>query len=383
MVKGLTKAACVLLVAVASGGGAPADAARVAPGSAALTDTARGAPGSAALTDTARVAPGGGAARPLAVKDVHPAGFDNSWVSDLNGPGEAIITATTVVGSEIQPPRAFVWRAGKVTALRPPPGGIGALARDINERGEVAGFCQSAAIDVRPCLWRQGRPLALATIDGRGQGIALAINDRGAIVGDNQTLTGGTRAFLWRHGVVTDLGGARSATGLNERTQVIGVHYTRGGRRGFVWDRGRLADLGTLGGTESVPADITEGGQIVGTSTVAAGVSHAFLWQRGRLTDLGPGGAVGADEHGQVVGWITGGGWFTWRNGVRKEFAGTVSGITAPGRIAGITQGRVFLRRDGRTVLGDPAAAVTAVNRRDQLAGWINVGSAQHAAVWN
>jgi probable HAF family extracellular repeat protein len=76
-----------------------------------------------------------------------------------------------------------------------------------------------------------------------------------------------------------------------------------------------MTDLGTLGVTFSDASDIDERGQIVGTSTTAAGERHAFLWQEGVMTDLGMLGgcgpivpsseAHGINDHGQVVGQTT------------------------------------------------------------------------------
>ncbi|SCG40810.1 hypothetical protein OG423_25840 [Micromonospora zamorensis] len=345
---------------------------------------------------TAAPAWASGPRRPTAV-NIHPAGWMSSSASDINSHGEVIVTATNTVNGEIQPPLGFLWQAGKHTVLRPLPGGNGSLPRDVNERGEVVGFCQSAVHAARPCLWRQGRPRDLGTLDERGTGTALAVNDKGEVVGDNQTFIRGglTRAFLWRRGVLTDLGGVgdRSATGINNHSQVIGVHYSSNGQRAFLWQRGTLTDLGTLGGNETVPADINERGQIVGTSTTADGVQHAFLWQRGRMIDLGtPSGISGAlaiNDHGQVVGWSNSADGaarvFHWYQGVRTEFPGYGARINERGWIAGTTAGdprRAFLLRNRRMVTGDPAAAVMALNNRGMLAGWTNTPGGNHATVW-
>jgi probable HAF family extracellular repeat protein len=49
-----------------------------------------------------------------------------------------------------------------------------------------------------------------------------------------------------------------------------------------------MADLGTLGGTLSDASAINELGQVVGTSTTAAGERRAFLWTAsGGMIDLG------------------------------------------------------------------------------------------------
>ena len=84
----------------------------------------------------------------------------------------------------------------------------------------------------------------------------------------------------------------------------------------------QLIDLGTLGGSYSVAIDLNAHGQVVGTSGLAAGGSHAFLWENGTLTDLGTLGgdslAVAVNEGGQVIGRsMTGSGEhaFLWEDG--------------------------------------------------------------------
>src|SRR5437773_6792898 len=69
-----------------------------------------------------------------------------------------------------------------------------------------------------------------------------------------------------------------------------------------------IIDLGTLGGPVSIAYGINDVGQIVGTSAMANGTSHAFLWSNGTMTDLGSLGSTGPSDgrginnHGQVVG---------------------------------------------------------------------------------
>lgn len=69
-----------------------------------------------------------------------------------------------------------------------------------------------------------------------------------------------------------------------------------------------IVDLGTLGGQETIAADINEAGDIVGTSTLANGSRRAFLYRSGRMTDLGTlagddgSSAVAINNLGQVAG---------------------------------------------------------------------------------
>jgi probable HAF family extracellular repeat protein len=72
-----------------------------------------------------------------------------------------------------------------------------------------------------------------------------------------------------------------------------------------------MTDLGTLpGGNYSSATGINNRGQVVGVANDANGLDHAFLFEDGVMTDLGtlPGGsefsqATGINDRGQVVGY--------------------------------------------------------------------------------
>lgn len=115
-----------------------------------------------------------------------------------------------------------------------------------------------------------------------------------------------------------------------------------------------MIDLGTLGGDSSVAVRINTRGQVIGSSTTAAGETHAFLWQRGVMRDLGTMGhvnsrAVDINERGQIIGFAFG-----------EDFPDTTS--------------RGFIRQHGvLTDLGTPAGGHTLpfdINELGQVVGW-------------
>lgn len=120
-------------------------------------------------------------------------------------------------------------------------GGIGTVASDINDLGQVVGSSRNAAGVLRPFLWTAKKGMVdLGTIGG-DRGTASAINNSGQIVGSS------------------DLPGTTLA------------HAT-------YWYKGKIYDLGVLSGYESSSAtDINASGQIVGGSGI--GSNHrATLW---------------------------------------------------------------------------------------------------------
>jgi probable HAF family extracellular repeat protein len=137
-------------------------------------------------------------------------------------------------------------------------------------------------------LWQNGAVQDLGTLGG-AVAAASDVNLRGDIVGYSQTATGASHAFLWRAGAMTDLGALdgmtqSSAASINDAGQIVGTSNTQTGEsRGFVWDDGVMTALEPLPGYLYSSADaITNGGQILGRSygAIAPGIptGRATLW---------------------------------------------------------------------------------------------------------
>jgi probable HAF family extracellular repeat protein len=153
--------------------------------------------------------------------------------------------------------------------------------------------CVAVSLVVRPASARvvaHARfPITdLGTLQGGHRSYAFDINDRGQVVGYSETASGLYRAFVWKKGKMTALTlkgtpeeTESNARDLNDRGQIVGkwTVYDSHEPHASLWQRGKRVDLGTLrGGTVSSADGINERGQVVGGSEVASGYTHAVLW---------------------------------------------------------------------------------------------------------
>jgi probable HAF family extracellular repeat protein len=168
----------------------------------------------------------------------------------------------------------------------------------INDAGQIAGFSGDRAV-----LWEHGTVRGLGTLGGSFARVT-DINERGDVVGFGETATGEVHAFVWRAGVMTDLGTldgdlTSRAEGINDAGQIVGTSHDASGRnRAFVWEDGAMTALEALPGFRlSSASAINDRGQIVGRSSGPAGpvpmtFTRATLW----TVPVPPGGGVPPDE---------------------------------------------------------------------------------------
>ena len=231
-------------------------------------------------------------------------GGNNGQAAAINNRGQIVgISETTVPDSGCPPIKQpgttilpVMWEKGEIRALPTLPGEPDGFVQGLNDQGQAVGAtgtCTSFAIHA--VLWENDHAFQLADLGHTGSD-AYAINDHGQAVGYVSTNDGSTIvASLWEngaHGAVTNLGilpgdGAAFATGINNRTQVVGSTFnSQGWSRGFIWQDNLMTDLNTLISKDSnfyiiAASNINQRGQISGMAMVLTGPDkdkiHAIL----------------------------------------------------------------------------------------------------------
>ena len=230
-------------------------------------------------------------------------GGNNGQASAINNRGQIVgISETTVQDSGCSPSKPgkiispVFWERGEVRALPTVAGDPDGFVQGINDQGQAVGSSGTCTnIATHAVLWENDTAFELPNL-GQDGNAAYAVNDHGQAVGYVSTTDGTTIvASLWPNGVhsaVTNLGilpgdGAAFATGINNRSQVVGSTFnSQGWSRGFIWQDNVMTDLNTLISKDSnlsiiAASNINERGQISGMAIVLSGPDagniHAFL----------------------------------------------------------------------------------------------------------
>lgn len=197
-------------------------------------------------------------------------------------------------------------------------GGGDTQAFDVNGSGQVSGYSRTAALQSRAFVWAGGQMVNLGVVNADDfQSAAVDLNDLGDAVGTSTLKNGLARAALFRNGQAIGLTpelppyeGTSFASAINDDGHIVGAidDDDSFAYEGILFANGTRTNLGGLGGGSTRPFDINNAGQVVGTSSTAAGVGHAFLWQNGSMIDLGvldgdhDSSASAINAHGAIVG---------------------------------------------------------------------------------
>jgi probable HAF family extracellular repeat protein len=247
---------------------------------------------------------------------------DFSGASDINDSGQVVGQSSNQDGNYV----AFVWQDGTMQEL---PGlsedNYNSYAKAINNNGVAVGASSSTSncpVDVA-CMhavrWQDGQVQDLGTLGGNSS-LALDVNERGDIVGYSDTAEGTIHAFLWTSGQLIDLGPEpeteySTAEIVNNRGQILGSVGPLGEQsRPTMWYRGDsvlVEDLyPDLGQFDVNPYDVNEPGTIVGSYWPMGWPIlpiHAFVSSGNAFRDISdlwgsPSTAWGVNNDGWVVG---------------------------------------------------------------------------------
>jgi probable HAF family extracellular repeat protein len=132
--------------------------------------------------------------------------YEWETLGDINGSGEAASSFSTSGGHArlLRPTTAGGYDDVDLGTL---PAGVDSFARDINERGEMAGgaFFGGPNWAYHAVVWSPGGIIQdLGTLGGTSS-TASGVNDRGEVVGESAIASGELRGFRWSGGTMTQL----------------------------------------------------------------------------------------------------------------------------------------------------------------------------------
>lgn len=216
------------------------------------------------------------------MRDIGTLGGYFARATGVNDKGQVVGRSTTPA-TPASGSRAFLWRDGSsMVGLEGLPGGTDSGAAAINAGGQVVGDASTAQSPAHAFLWDAASGMHdLGTLPGDFSSRATAINDTGQVVGYSSASGYPDHPVLWLGGgsQVTLIPAAGSPfhtlpTGINDKGQVVGSVYATGGDgqppdRAFLYRDGKLlyiTDLiaGDSGWELRSAAGINNRGQIVG-----------------------------------------------------------------------------------------------------------------------
>ncbi len=225
----------------------------------------------------------------------HPFHWRDGVMTDLGtlggiiGGASAINDVGQVVGWSTLDPNvtdpyythAFLWQDGVMTDLGTL-GGVMSAANAINDVGQVVGTSSTATGERHAFLWQNGVMTDLGTLESACTDYAARdINNAGQVVGFCRDWTAGGRfrSFIWQNGVMTELGTLGEsytdtyADAINDLGQAVGNSWYLGASDAFIWQADKGMSKLETPESFSWAQDINNVGQVVGGSNF-----RAVLW---------------------------------------------------------------------------------------------------------
>lgn len=186
------------------------------------------------------------------------------------------------------------------------------FGRDINERGEIVGFSQTADGTVHGVV-QSGRVTQYDVPDASVTAV-FGINRNGDIVGSFQTDRLHGFLLRGRQLITIDVPGSTGteATGINDGGDIVGTYRNATGVHGFRQSRGVFTSIQFPNSTATHAQKINNLGVIAGGYDDQSGRRHGFVLQNGgfRTIDVTGSGftdVFGINDDGDLVGETDGG----------------------------------------------------------------------------
>ena len=242
-------------------------------------------------------------------------GKGDSFARDINDSREIVGTSAAIKGFD---GRAALWVDGKVSDLGKPQGGGASDAWAINNSGQIVGSTQVGDFiaSEHAFLYEQATGMVDLT-PNLHQAVALDINDAGEITGYCDASDGSQHAFYWRDKELVDLGelpgfGFSSGAALNEKGLVVGTATSPGSKQAHMFSVDAATSMEDLNGKLGVAfaLAVNSSGVVVGhipgvtttraiLYTQAAGIrdlnaliSQPKLWTIEGATDINDAGVI-------------------------------------------------------------------------------------------
>lgn len=205
----------------------------------------------------------------------------------------------------------FVYLNGVMTALPPLTGDTEAIARGIDNSGEIVGVSTSAQGVSHAVMWLDGTAQELALPQGATGSVAYNINKAGTIIVGDAEVDGVIQAVEWVNGVPSVIDPSTSYSyvfDVNDSGVVIG----NDANGGLVYQGGQLSHLTAPAGYRNpTVAGINDEGLIVGNAAATvSGLTDMVAWQNGQPVDVNrsaniPSGgdyqAISVDDQGEIL----------------------------------------------------------------------------------
>ncbi len=156
---------------------------------------------------------------------------------------------------------------------------IEGYALSINNRGQIL-IKEIRDQGFGALLWENETAVDLGNLGGESTQ-ARDLNDRGQVIGWSETAKGEYHAFLWEEGQMIDLTppgfNFSSAVAINESGQILVKASAPEGDSSFLWENGEWIDLQNFGTEWITVSNLNDRGQIVGWLADEDGDIQGFL----------------------------------------------------------------------------------------------------------